>query len=59
MPVYTANITAHSSSGSKMQAFTTALAALHAQTFGTDPTAVRVEFVIAPMEGTRFRYVRL
>jgi hypothetical protein len=56
MPVYTMHVWARLDlSGQKR--FANAMIALHAETFGTNPAAVRVEFVLAPSENTRFRYV--
>ncbi|KAJ7737252.1 hypothetical protein DFH07DRAFT_842258 [Mycena maculata] len=54
MPIYT--LTTRSADRSKMKSFVKALTALHAETFHSDPAAVRVEFVIAPYENTLFRY---
>ncbi|KAJ7121679.1 hypothetical protein C8R44DRAFT_877061 [Mycena epipterygia] len=55
MPIYTLN-TMLSGLDNKMETFVKALTALHAETFHSDPAAVRVEFVIGPWETTRFRY---
>ncbi|KAJ6451928.1 hypothetical protein C8R45DRAFT_1124309 [Mycena sanguinolenta] len=54
-PIYTLN-THGPLDTFKKEDFFKALAALHAETFHSDPAAVRVEFVVGPCEGTRFRY---
>ncbi|KAF7349898.1 Pc21g10480 protein [Mycena venus] len=55
MPIYTLN-TRKRKNGFQEESFVKALTALHAETFHSDPAAVRVEFVIGPMEATRYRY---
>ena len=57
MPFYTV----HCNFGSykKREGFAEKLAHLHAQTFGTDWRAVRVEFLVSPTEGVIRRFVSL
>jgi len=57
MPLYTVHVSPWTTNDMKQEAFFKALTALHVQTFGTDPAAVRVEFVIGSVQHTRYRYV--
>lgn len=55
MPLYTCNI--DRSAGNQQGEFVLAITNLHVKTFGGDRDAVRVEFIIPGVEGTRYHYV--
>jgi hypothetical protein len=56
MPLYTCHVLPPLS---KQAEFVQRITKLHTTTFGGDGNAVRVDFIVSPMEGTVFRYVNV